>query len=263
MVDVGRLVGLAPAAGRAARLGRLPCSKEVYPLGVRETAVGQRVRVACESLFDAFDAAGVARVYVVVGHGKWDVPAFLGQRSPAGTPLTYIVIENSPSTCHTVDAASPFVDDALVAFGFPDILIEPRDCVARLRDHQRLTGADLVLGLFRAERPSKMDMVELDASGTVQRIVIKPSTTTLEDTWILAVWTPRFTSFLHDYVRAEQRDQDRERYVGDAMQAAIDAGWRIEGVRIPGGRYRDIGTPDDLPSPWLTVPGEDATPREP
>lgn len=247
MVGPDRLVGLVPAAGKATRLGRLPCSKEVYPLGLGEAPGDRRVRVACESLLDGFDAAGVDHVYVVVGHGKWDVLAYLGQRSVGGTPLAYIVIEDSPSTCHTVDAAKPFVDDALVAFGFPDILIEPRDCVVRLRDHQRLTGADLVLGLFRAERPSKMDMVELSAAGTVQRIVIKPSTTTLEDTWILAVWTPRFTRFLHDYVR-EKGDQAREPFVGDAVQAAIEAGWRIEALRIPGGRYRDIGTPEDLPS---------------
>jgi glucose-1-phosphate thymidylyltransferase len=38
----------------------------------------------------------------------------------------------------------------------------------------------------------------------------------------------------------------QELFVGDAFQAAIDAGLYVDAVRFPNGHYVDIGTPDEL-----------------
>ena len=45
--------------------------------------------------------------------------------------------------------ASPFVKDALVAFGFPDILFHGNDGFEKLLTHQRETSADISSGFFR------------------------------------------------------------------------------------------------------------------
>ena len=53
----------------------------------------------------------------------------------------------------TLDQAYPFVRDATVAFGFPDIIFDGQDGFVKLLDRQLQTGADVVLGLFPANHP--------------------------------------------------------------------------------------------------------------
>jgi glucose-1-phosphate thymidylyltransferase len=254
-VAAGEVVGLVPAAGRATRLGVLPCSKEIYPLGFTTPPHrGGRVRVACDDLLTAMARAGAERAFVVLRSGKWDIPAFLGAGGGMHPRLAYVPLPDSPSTLHTVDAALPFVGDAQVLFGFPDIPFTPLDAFARLLARQDASGDDVVLGLFPAPRPHKVDMVEVDpVSGAVRALVIKPARTALRHAWILALWGRAFSAFVHDDVRAAGAGRDGgaaagERFVGHALQAALEAGLRIGGVTLDDGRFRDIGTPDELPA---------------
>ena len=99
-----------------------------------------------------------------------------------------------------------------------------------------------------------MDMVDLDETGRIRQIVIKPDHTHLHYTWIIAVWTPVFTRFMHEYLVTVQMEyaqnnsssKQQELFVGDVIQAAIHAGLQIETMRFPDGHYVDIGTPEDL-----------------
>jgi glucose-1-phosphate thymidylyltransferase len=100
-----------------------------------------------------------------------------------------------------------------------------------------------------------MDMVELDGNDRVCKIEIKPASTTLRYTWIIAVWTAGFSRFMHESVRDRQakikstqseRDKQPEVFVGDIIQEAIAAGLRIDKVVFADGEYLDIGTPEDL-----------------
>lgn len=100
----------------------------------------------------------------------------------------------------TLDQAYPFVQDAIVALGFPDIIFQPEDAYRKLFFKQAETNADIVLGLFPAHQPQKTDMVELDDDGRICALHIKPEQTQLRYTWQIAVWTPVFTSYVHDYV---------------------------------------------------------------
>ena len=114
------LVGVVPAAGRATRLGRLPCSKEVLPIAWETDPAGRsRALVACEPLLRQMRLAGAMRAFVVVGNGKWDIPAFLGDGDGVGLDLAYLVIADSPSMVHTVARACPRLGTATVLFGFP------------------------------------------------------------------------------------------------------------------------------------------------
>lgn len=243
-----RPVGLVPAAGQAARLGRLPCSKEILPLGVLDDP-GSPVETGCTRLLRQFRLAGAEQAYVVVGHGKWDIPAFLDDGASVGVELAYLTIRDSPSTPATVDRASPFVAGRTVLFGFPDIVMRPDDAFARLLARLDDSGADAVLGLFPADRPDQVDMVEVDERGSIRRIVVKPERTELALAWVIAAWRPSFTEFLHDAVVAGlAAPGGRELYVGDVLQSAIDAGLRVEGIPFRDGAFRDVGTPEDLVS---------------
>lgn len=238
------LTGLIPAAGRAERLGPLPCSKELLPIGFRETPRGPVPKVAGHYLLERFRAGGVRRAFMVLHESKGDVPRYFGTGEMADVALAYLSIPGSRSVPETLDRAFPFVQDSLVALGFPDVIFEPVDAYARLVERQADTGADLVLGLFPAERVQTTDMVELGPDGRVRRVEVRPASTTLRFNWLIALWGPAFTRYLHESVR--EVPAEGELQLGSLIQAAVDAGLHVEGVEFPPGSYRDIGTPEEL-----------------
>ncbi len=239
------VVALIPAAGFATRLGPLPCSKEILPLEVVEKASGDlRMRSLCEPMLEHLAAAGIRRGYFILRPGKWDIPAYLDGLD-LDLELAYLTIADSPSVAHTLDRAHAFVRSSRVALGFPDILLRPETSFDSVLEHQEETMADLVLGLFPTREPWKADMVELDDSGLVRRLVIKQRECDLRLTWAIAVWTPYFTDYLHRHVGA-WREGERELWVGDVIQAAIEEGLEVQTVAFPDGDATDLGTLDAL-----------------
>lgn len=252
------VIGLLPAAGLAARIAPLPCSKEIYPIGFLPVDEGRSVRpkVVCHYLLEKMRTAGITKAYIVLRDGKWDIPAYFGDGAPLDMHLAYLMMRLPYGPPYTLVQAYPFVKDALVAFGFPDIVFQPDDAFIQLLDRQAATNADVVLGLFPADRPETMDMVDMDDTGLVCSIVLKPLQTHLRYTWIIAVWTPVFTSFLREYLMVLQNGRERESgidapeqrelSVGHVLQAALRDGLRVHAVPFPDHTYLDIGTPDNL-----------------
>jgi glucose-1-phosphate thymidylyltransferase len=251
------IVGVIPAAGNAARLQPLPCSKEIFPVGfnTKKETSGKCIKPVCSHLLESMSVAGVTKAFFVLRKGKWDIPNYLGDGKAYGLHLAYLTVDSSSGVPFTIDQAFPFMNDVLVVFGFPDILFEPKDAFVHLVKRQAETGADIVLGLFPAPSPTKMDMVEFDRENHVLAIHPKPTKTRLTYTWILAVWTPRFTRFSHQSLLTEsvsahqtlqEIGEDSELYVGHVIQEAIDEGLQVEAVIFSEGRCLDLGTPEDL-----------------
>ena len=238
------LLGLIPAAGRAARLGELPCSKEILPVGPPGPA--GRPQPVCSPLLAALRRAGAGRALWVLREGKWDIPAALGDGSRWNLDLGYLTLAASGSVPETLDRAYAWTRDATVLLGYPDILFAPPDAFARLVERRRATGAEVVLGLVPTDRPSKADMVDFDAEGRIQRILVKPAETDLLFTWIFAAWGPVFTGFLHGALPSLPPPAGRELYPSDVLLAAMAAGLRVEALPFPDGYHLDVGTPDDL-----------------
>lgn len=246
------LVGIVPAAGWARRSVALPCSKEIFPIGFHSPSDQRGVtapKPACAYLLESMRDAGAKRAIVGLRTGKWDIPAHLADGSAYGLALAYTVLGQSPGVPWTVRAALRFAPASRVLFGFPDIVFRPSDALARMEQRQRERGAEVVLGLVRARRPEKMDMVEVGGDGLVRDLVIKPPSTSLHHTWILAVWTPAFSAFLDAQVRqadAVRRADDEEFHLGHVIRAALDGEWDIDALDLADGDYCDIGTPDEL-----------------
>ena len=250
--EFSNIIAIIPAAGHGARLGSLPFSKELYPVGFCRSPNGAplRPKAACEYLLEALRLAGIARGFVVIRPEKSDIPAYLGDGRVFGLHLAYIAVAASPSSAHSVDAVFPFVGDAVVALGFPDILFRPSSMFRTLACHQANSKADVVLGVVPTTRPEKADVLVLDAAGRVSDLIIKPSSTDLRQTWAGAVWAPTFTRFLHDWLSGRGAGDPGaahgEIFLGDAIRAAIACGLCVEGVDFAEGAAMDIGTPDDL-----------------
>jgi len=238
--------GLVPAAGRATRLGRRRGpSKEILPLGEGNDGA----RIACQDLLENFRLAGARHVLVLLRQGKWDVAKRLGDGAEFGVDIAYRVLAPTRGVPFTLAAAEPFVAERTVALGFPDVLVQPRDLLARLVRRHENEGADVSLALVPCERPHSADLVETDARGRVKRIEIKPERTRLKWSWIFAVWTPRFTRYLGRWC-AEFKPRSarlgREPHLSDVLAAAIADGLDVTTLAVPEGRMLDIGTPETL-----------------
>lgn len=244
------VVGLVPAAGWGNRLGSLPCSKEIYPIEVLDgQSASNGVKVASHYLLESMHEAGIQRAFVILRDGKWDIPSYWRDGERIGMHLGYLMMKHPYGTPFTLDQAYPFVRDHTIALGFPDTIIQPSDTFVHLLEQLRSTEADVVLGLFPASRPEKVDMVDLDSEGRPQRIVIKPSSSSLTYTWVCAVWAPSFTEYLHETVRSavsSWNHEEREMYVGHVIQEAMQDGLSIEAIPFPDGNCTDVGTPDEL-----------------
>lgn len=253
------VVGLIPAGGEATRLAPLPLSKELFPIGFRRVndQWGIRPKPVCLYLLESLRLAGIENAFVVLRRGKWDLPAYLGDGRAFGLNLAYLMLGLPYGVPYTLDQAYPFVRHSLVAVGFPDVIFQPADAFVKLLDRQAATGAEVVLGLFPTDQPQKADMVEVGDDGRVYRIEIKPEQTHLRYTWMIAVWTPTFTQFMHEYLKTSQAAAsetgapppgaaERELYLGDIVQQAIAENLLVESVCFHHGACLDIGTPDDL-----------------
>jgi glucose-1-phosphate thymidylyltransferase len=257
-IKASEVIGLIPAAGKASRLGSLPCSKEIFPLGLEAPDANgvSRPKVACQLLLKQFHVADIGQAFMIIRPGKWDIPDFLGDGASFNVHLAYLMMNHPYGSPYSLDQAWPFIKKNRVALGFPDIIFELEDAYVRLLKRQEISGADVALGLLPADQPQKSDMVETNSQGDVTRIIIKPKSSTLRTCWVNAVWTPRFTCFLHDHLasvieRARKSGSmeklaEQEFYVGNVLQAWLDEGHSIATETFPDGKWLDIGTAKDL-----------------
>ena len=242
------IIGVIPAGGLATRLGPLPCSKEIYPLTLGESREG-RPKAICNFLLEKMRLAGVTKAYIIVREGKWDIPAYLRDGKMLGMNIAYLVMDVPFGVPFTIDQAFPFVQEANIAFGFPDIFIETNDVFTKPSARLAYNDCDVVLALFPSNRPDKADMVDFGADGKIKDIIIKQSQSNLPFTWGAAVWTPVFTRFMHSYVATEagsRAENQNELFIGEVVRAAIIEGLRVETVQVSDKPFLDIGTPEDL-----------------
>ncbi|MBP5975931.1 dTDP-glucose pyrophosphorylase [Brasilonema sp. CT11] len=247
-----QIIGLLPAGGQATRISPLPLSKELYPIGFQYFGVKSnwRPKVVSQYLLEKMQLAGIDKAYFILRSGKWDIPAYFGDGTMLSISLGYLIMGLSYGVPFTLDQAYPFVQDAIIALGFPDILFQPKDAYVRILTRLEVSNADVVLGLFPTDKPHKAGMVDFDDQGKVRLIIEKPPQSDLRYMWGIAVWTPAFTLFLHEYLMTLQVNSNLslrpEIPIGDVIQAAINKGFHVEAEVFADGTYLDIGTPDDL-----------------
>ncbi|PAU94008.1 dTDP-glucose pyrophosphorylase [Aliifodinibius salipaludis] len=245
MIDSSDVIGLIPAAGFATRIApMLSCSKEMQSVTLPDGSS----RVVSSFLLEALQYANVKKTYFILRRGKWDIPEYFSNGYQSEMDLAYIVSEATQGVPFTIDKAYPFVKESRVLLGFPDIIFKPVNAYQKILDCQRSSGADLVLGLFKTDKPEKADMIGFDAHGNINEILIKPKKTGLLYTWIMAAWTPAFSRYIHSYVQDERRSHtsQKELYLGDIVKKAIYDGLSMAYVKFDEGAFIDIGTPAEL-----------------
>lgn len=248
------MVGLVPAGGHATRISPLPCSKELFPIGWRVDHEGNaKPKVVSQYLLDRYKSAGVTKAYFILRKGKWDIPQYYGHGDLVDMDLAYLIMNHPHGHPFTIDQAYPFIKDNLVAFGYPDILFEPQDAFSTLADHLFRTEADVALGVFPIRPDQRWDICTFGADGRIDIVAVNdPSPDLPRLGWAIAVWTPTFSMFMHDFLsnaisNKQFTASDGKEYVMNHLfQAAIDNLLRVEHVLFDKGFVRDIGTPGEL-----------------
>jgi glucose-1-phosphate thymidylyltransferase len=212
-----------------------------------------RLKVVSHYLLEQMREGGVSRAFFILRDGKWDIPQYYGNGAAVGMDLGYLITDRTYGPPYTLDEAYPFVREARVALGFPDILCEPINAYVRTLERLAVTGGDVVLSLYRPQNIQVSDMIAIDRTGRVRELIIKPNETKLTWGWICAVWTPRFTEFMHEYLTTPRTAAQQpgsglppELTVGHVIQAAVSEGLLIQSVVFRGGSYLDIGSPEGL-----------------
>jgi glucose-1-phosphate thymidylyltransferase len=248
------VIGLIPCGGQANRIAPLPWSKELSPVGLQRSSDGSpRVKVVSHYLLDKMGRGGARKVFVILRKGKWDIPDYYGDGTGAGLDLGYLIAGRPYGPPYTLDQAYPFVKGAKILMGFPDIVFGPPDAYAMALQRLTDTRADLVLGLYRGRDTRLLDIPEVDRSGRVHDLTIRPERTKLKFTWVFAVWTSAFTEFMHRYLTVPRTASEQEGAalpaeltVGHVLQAAIREGLPTQSIAFRRHGYMDIGTPDGL-----------------
>lgn len=246
--DELRLVGLIPAAGRGSRLHPLPIPKELYPMGYQDYLVDgvsqKRLKVVSQYVVESMIDAGAQQLIFILGNGKHQLMEYYGGGSRFGPECVYLFQEELSGMPGALGLARSITRDALVLFGMPDTIFEPRDAYRTLLQTHCQQHNDLTLGLFPTDRPHKGGMVDFDDEGRIRNIIDKPKVSPLKFTWGTALWGDRFSDLLADFVAAHR--QPSEMLLGDVFMAAIVAGMNVRAWPFKNGSYFDIGTPDEL-----------------
>jgi glucose-1-phosphate thymidylyltransferase len=247
------IVGLVPAAGRATRLSPLPFSKELFPVSLEQAHADSepQPKLVSHYLFNKLRFGGAQNVYIVIRDGKWDIPGYFGSGSRIGLNLAYHVVDETPSVPFTVDSAYPFIKDAMVLFGYPDILFRPHDAFTQLVARLLYMNADVVIGVFDLFPGQLTDRVEIGKDGNIDAINVRSTSPDSSPGWIIAAWTPIFTNFLHQHLKKRLRNHSRiqqlpEMFLGHVFQTAINEGIKFNSVRFRDHNFWDIGTPKGL-----------------
>jgi glucose-1-phosphate thymidylyltransferase len=249
------IVGLIPAGGHSTRLSPLPCSKELFPIGWQKDETGKlRPKVASHFLLDKYKAAGIRKTYFILRKGKWDIPQYYGDGSMVNMDFAYLMMNHPHGHPFTLDQAFPFTTNNLVAFGYPDILFEPEDAFSQLIKEQAATGASIVLGIFPIKADQRWnDILAFGDNGKIQTISLSdPTKGTQRIGWAIALWTPKFSLFMHEFLLEVMKKNNftapdgKEYVMNHVFQAALDKGLSIESVMFKSGFVHDVGTPEDM-----------------
>jgi len=249
------IVGLVPAGGRATRLSPLPCSKELFPIGWGQDETGElKAKVVSRFLLEKYKQAGIRKTYFILRKGKWDIPQYYGDGAMVEMDLAYLIMNLPHGHPFTLDQAFPFTTHNLVAFGYPDILFEPHDAFSQLIKKQSETKADVVLGIFPI-RPGQRwgDILAFGEGTKIHTIALDdPSKAKRSIGWSIALWTPEFSRFMHEFLSGHVKQNTllapdgREFTLNHVFQSALDKGMSVDSVVFDSGFVLDVGVPEDL-----------------
>ena len=244
-----KIVGIIPAAGKGSRLAPFPCPKELFPIGYQDFSINgsiqKRPKVVSQYLIENMKNAGASQILIILGAGKQDIMHYYGNGNKFDIPVAYLFQEVLDGMPGALNLGYPWMKDATIVLGMPDTIIEPANAFDQLLQSHLKSKADLTLGLFPTDNPSKFGMVATDEKNQVKYTIDKPKSTDLTNMWGCACWSPSFTELMKNYL-LETKYAGKEIVLGDVFNYAIEKQLSVKGFLFEQGKYLDIGTTNEL-----------------
>jgi len=229
-----QLKGLILSGGRGTRLRP-----------ITYTSAKQLVPVANKPVLfygiEAMAEAGIRDIGIVIAPETGDeIRAAAGDGSQFGVTITYVVQDEPAGLAHAVLTAEPFLGGAPFVMYLGDNLLQGgmSELVRAFREHE----PDALILLTPVPDPQNYGVAELDANGSVTRLVEKPAEPATD---LALVGVYMFTPLIHQAGRAIQPSPRGELEITDAIQWLVDGGRRVES-HIVRGWWKDTGRLDDM-----------------
>ena len=229
------MIGIIPAAGAAARMQPLGCSKELLPVGARDLDGRQRPKAVAEYLVERMIAAGAEQICLIISAEKSDIVRYFAEHDYAAE--IFFAVQRQPrGLCDAIFHAEPFArNHDAVLIGLPDTIWFPENAYLPALDFGR---AEVNLALFPVTDPRAFDAVVCDERGFVERVEVKQAAPATH--WIWGAITAT-GSAVHSLKLLWESRHRQDEYLGSLLNAYIAAGNAVRGFRC-GEVYIDVGT---------------------
>lgn len=229
---MSKIWGIIPAAGCGTRIQPLAFSKELLPVGSFGIGTLERPRAISEYIIDRMITAGVTSICFVISPAKADIIKYYGNGIDS-TFFCYTIQQQPTGLCSALFTPLPLINpDDNVIVGLPDTVWFPDDALCKLKYNQ------LSFLLFPVKNPELYDAVELNESGTVNKIFVKEKAT--EGLWIWGAISIPGKIYLDLYSLWNYRNR-KDEFFGTLVNEYIERGGIAYGVKA-GQAYVDVGT---------------------
>ncbi len=192
-----------------------------------------------EHVLNSITDLGVTEIGIIVGDWGERIAEAIGDGSRFGTRITYIHQEQPLGLAHAVKLGREFLgDDDFVLYLGDNILPDGMGDIAQ-EFRERRPATQLVVQ--KVADPRAYGVAEVDADGTVSRLVEKPQEPR-SDLAIIGVYF--FTAAIHEAVDAIQPSARGELEITDAIQWLLAGGADIR-AREYAGYWKDAGQVGD------------------
>ncbi|WP_329557106.1 glucose-1-phosphate thymidylyltransferase [Streptomyces sp. NBC_00696] len=223
-----RLRALVLAGGRGTRLRpftpALP--KQLMPVA------GKPVLVRC---LEQLPALGVSEAAVIVGDGRPQIEAVLGDGSGLGLSVTYVPQPEPLGLAHCVALARAFLGDDSFVLCLGDVVVT--DGLAAAHERFVCEGPDAVVLTAKVADPRQYGVVEVDGRGRVLALAEKPrvprSDLVLAGVYFLSPAVHKVVAGLRPSARGELE-------ITDALAALVADGATVLSTPVTG-YWKDVG----------------------
>ena len=237
------MIGLILAAGKGTRMRPYSHAINKEMLLIGDSPV---IEYSVKALADA----GVKKIFIVLGEGKWQIFEYLRDGSRFNVSLSYIYQdlgekEEKKGTAKAIQAAENWInEDFIVIYG--DSFFHPYDF---LRDEIELylkEKADVTMGIYMMKEYKDYGIIQTDGK-KVTDILEKATREEVEKAKTNNMFAVNsgpivFTREVFSYIRKTEISPTGEYWITDTIRLIIKDGKKVFAYKIPEGVFwRDIG----------------------
>jgi glucose-1-phosphate thymidylyltransferase len=250
-MDSDHLIGIIPAGGLGKRMYPFKLWKELIPIGYKKVSLKEEEKIIpkllAEYTLENMVNGGVKNVIFIINSYKTEIMRIFGYGSNYNVNIAYLNQELESGFYAmpiAIDMAYPFTKDKIVFMGMPDTVVRPDYCFKQLLEKHLDKNADLTLGVFPTDNPTRLAPVVINSNDEVEVIHDKPKVTKIYNTWNIAVWSSKFTDLLHTETKkymSDEKSKGNELLMSDLFNKAIQNGLKVCAVFFKEGKCDDLG----------------------